>query len=91
MSKLEGRDLSMRIDSIEFRGRPYRIRTIDFGGEFGVLNVASEHLNELLVNSTGHFRSSEGESVDEQIFYFIPAASFRLSDDKLRKKILAEI
>lgn len=81
----------MRNDSIEFKGRRYRLRTIDFGGELGVLNVASELLDELLFDSTGQYRSKEAESVDEQIFYFIPNASFRLSDDKLRNKILAEI
>lgn len=84
-------DLSMRNDSIEFRGRSYRLRTIDFGGELGVLRVASEHLDELLIDSTGQYISKEAESVDEQIFYFIPAASFRLSDDKLRTKVLSEI
>lgn len=81
----------MRTDSISFKGRPYRIRTLDFGGEFGINNIASEHLNELLIDSTGQYRSNEAESVDEQIFFFVPAASFRLSDDKLRTKILAEI
>lgn len=81
----------MRYDSIEFKKRSYRIRTLDFGSEFGVVNVASEHLNELLINSTGQYRSKEAESVDEQIFYFIPAASFRLADDKLRIKVLSEI
>lgn len=81
----------MRYDSIEFRGRSYRLRTLDFGKEFGVYNVASEHLNDLLIDATGQHRSEEAESIDEQIFYFVPAASFRLSDDKLRTKILAEI
>lgn len=81
----------MRNALIEFSGRSYRIRTIDFGGDFGVLNVASEHLNELLFDSTGQYRSEEAESVDEQIFYFIPSASFGLSDEKLRRKVLNEI
>ncbi len=81
----------MKVDSITFCGRPYRLRTLDFGIEFGSNNVASEHLNGLLIDSNGQYRSREAESVDEQIFYFVPAALFRLSDDKLRRKILAEI
>lgn len=81
----------MQIDSIEFKGRSYRIRTLDLGKEFGINNVASEHLNDLLIDSTGRYESREAESIDEQIFYFVPPASFRLSDERLRRKILAEI
>lgn len=81
----------MKYDSIKFKGRSYRLRSLDFGSEFGVYNIASEHLNALLIDPTGQYRSREAESIDEQIFYFVPAASFRLSDDKLRTKKLAEI
>ncbi|MCC6452164.1 MAG: hypothetical protein IT171_04690 [Acidobacteria bacterium] len=81
----------MQFDSIEFSGRHFRLRTLDFGPGHGVLNVASEHLSDLLLDEAGYYRSNEAESVDEQIFFFVPAASFRLSDDKLRTKILAEI
>ena len=85
------KDLNMRSDSIEFNKRWYRIRTLDFGVEFGINNVASEHLNDLLMDSTGQYRSREAESVDEQVFYFVPTTSLRLSDNELRSKVLGEI
>lgn len=81
----------MQFDSIEFLGRHFRLRTLDFGPGHGVFHVASEHLSDLLLDEEGQFRSKEAESVDEQIFYFIPASYFKLSDDKLRKKVLSEI
>ena len=53
--------------------------------------MASEHLNNLLFDRAGQYLSKEEDPIDEQIFYFVPPASFRLSDEKLRTKILAEI
>ena len=91
MPKLEFEDLNMRSDSIEFNKRSYRIRNLDFGAEFGISNVASEHLNDLLMDSAGQYKSREAESVDAQIFYFVSTASLTLSDDKLRTKVLSEI
>ena len=83
--------LRMQYDSIEFKGRSYRLRTLDFGEDFGVYNVASLHLDRLLVDELGSYTSREAKFVDEQIFYFIPPSQFRLSDEKLRSTILSEI
>ncbi|MEZ5424407.1 MAG: hypothetical protein R2682_15100 [Pyrinomonadaceae bacterium] len=81
----------MQNDLIEFNGCSYRIRILDLGKEFGISNVASEQLNDLLMDSTGQHRSKEAESVDEQIFYFVPTSSLKLSDEELRAKILADV
>lgn len=79
------------IESIQFNGRDYKTRTLDFGGEFGVLTVASITLDRLLMTDDENYVSSEARFVDEQIFFFISASDFKLSDEALATKILQEI
>jgi hypothetical protein len=81
----------MTNDAIEFNGRSYGLRVLDFGDELGTNYVASRSLNELLINDAGQYTSCEAESVDEQIFFFIAPAEFRLSDEALTTKILRDV
>ena len=81
----------MTNDAIEFMGKSYGLRVLDFGEDWGTLSVASHNLNELLIDDAGRYTSSEAQSVDEQIFYFITPAEFRLSDEVLTTKILREV
>ena len=76
---------------VEFKGKLYGLRLIDFGEEWGIYYVASAQLMWLLLNNDCSYTSDEARHVDELIFYFIPAHYFRLSDDELRDKILDEI
>lgn len=81
----------MYCDSIEFNGRLYKTRIIDFGEDWGVFKVASRHLDHLLVDKRGSYTTEDARFVDEQIFYFIAPARFRLSDKRLKDRILWEI
>lgn len=81
----------MLTDSIEFQGKFYAVRIIDFGQEWGLFIVASEQLLELLLNCDYSYTSTEARYVDESIFYFIPVHYFRLSDSDLRDKILSQV
>lgn len=81
----------MTNDVIEFIGKSYGLRVLNFGEGLGRINVASNKLNSLLVDDNGRFTSKEAQSVDENIFYFIAPAEFRLSDEALMEKILREV
>lgn len=81
----------MTNDAIEFMGKSYGLRVVDFGEKWGTLSVASRNLNERLIDDNGQYVSSEAQSVDEQIFFFIAPAEFRLSDEALTTKILKEV
>ena len=81
----------MTNDAIEFNGKSYGLRVLDFGEDWGTYQVASHNLNALLIDDAGRYTSSEAQFVDEQIFYFIAPAEFRLSDEALRTKILREV
>jgi hypothetical protein len=81
----------MTNDAIQFNGKWYGLRLLDFGEDWGNYFVASRHLDCLLVDETGRYISSEARTVDEEIFYFISPAEFRLSDAVLTAKILKEI
>ncbi len=78
-------------DAIEFNGKSYGLRVLDFGESWGTYRVASRNLNQLLMDDTGQYTSSEAQFVDEQIFYFIAPAEFRLSDEALKTKILKAV
>lgn len=77
--------------SIHFNGKDYPIRKLDLGEELGILTVASTTLDRLLMTKVENYVSKEAQYIDEQIFYFISASDFRLSDEKLTQKILASI
>lgn len=81
----------MNCDSVRFNGHSYKLREIDLGGDFGICNIASNRLNDLLIDDAGQYTSKEAEFVDEQIFYFVPARFFGLSDDALKSKILSDL
>ena len=78
-------------DYVEFNGRLYALRLIDFGKGWGEYFVGSTQLQSLLWDDDSGYTSDEAERVDELIFYFIPTHYFKLSDAVLRDKILAEI
>ena len=78
-------------DGVEFKGRNYALRLIDFGENWGNYFVGSMHLEYLLINEDQSYTCNEARSVDELIFYFVPAHYFKLSDAKIRDKILDEI
>ena len=81
----------MNNDTANFMGKSYGLRALDFGGEWGVLSVASHDLNALLIDDSGQYTSNEAQTLDEGIFYFIAPAEFGLSDELLTTKILREI
>jgi hypothetical protein len=81
----------MRLETIEFNGRFYRLRSLDIGEEFGECFVGSRKLADSLFDQDGNWASDAARSVDETIFYYISQAQFRLSDEKLRRNILSEI
>lgn len=81
----------MMKDAVEFKGRRYALRLLDFGEHWGKHFVASIHLEHLLLDENWGYTCEEARYVDELIFYFVPAHYFRLSDDDLRDKILEEI
>ena len=78
-------------DSIQFQGKPYIVRLIDFGKDRGKYYAASTLLLRLLLHDDCSYTSDEARYVDELIFYFIPTHYFKLLDDNLRDKILSEI
>ena len=78
-------------DGVEFKGRIYVLRHIDFGEDWGNYFVGSTHLEHLLINEDMSYTCECARYVDELIFYFVPAYYFKLSDDELRDKILEEI
>ncbi len=78
-------------DYVEFNGRLYALRLIDFGPECGNYFVGSAQLLALLWNDDTGYTSDEARWVDELIFYFIPTHYFKLLDVELRDKILSKI
>lgn len=76
---------------VEFKDKLYELRLIDFGKDWGNYYVASTLLLGLLLDEDQGYTCEEARYVDELIFYFIPIHYFKLSDDKLRDKILEEI
>lgn len=78
-------------DRVEFNGRLYNLRLINFGDDWGVYFVASLQLERLLWDEDCGYTCDEAQAVDELIFYFIPNHHFRLSDKDLRDRILMEI
>ncbi len=81
----------MNEDHIELKGRPYKLRSIDFGPEWGIYYLASMQLEKLLWDTDHGYTSDEAQSVDELICYFIPTHYFKLPDEALRDKILDEV
>lgn len=81
----------MMKDAVEFKGRLYALRLLDFGEDWGKYFVASIHLEHLLLDEHWGYTCEEARYVDELIFYFVPAHYFKLSDNDLRDKILEEI
>lgn len=78
-------------DRVEFKNRLYNLRLIDFGEDWGNYFVGSAQLLTLLLNEDQSYTCEEARGVDELIFYFVPAHYFKLSDRKLRDRILSEI
>lgn len=78
-------------DRVEFNGRLYNLRLINFGDDWGVYFVASLQLERLLWDEDCGYTSNKAQAVDELIFYFIPTHYFRFSDIDLRERILSEI
>lgn len=78
-------------DKVEYKGRTYRLRLIDFGTDWGVYFVASSQLMELLRNDESGYTCDEARRVDELIFYYIPTHYFKLSDNDLRQTIFEEL
>lgn len=78
-------------ERVEFQGRHYALRLIDFGKDWGNYFVGSVHLEHVLISDDQTYVCDEAQWVDELIFYFVPAHYFKLSDDALRDKILEEI
>lgn len=78
-------------DNVVFKNRWYNLRLIDFGDGWGRYFVGSAQLLGLLVNEDQSYTCDEAIAVDELIFYFVPAHYFKLSDRKLRDRILGEI
>lgn len=76
---------------ISFCDRPYKVREIDLGKDWGTNLVASERLGELLDCSRNTAQSEFARYVDEKIFFFIPRHWFKLSDQQLQEKILRQI
>lgn len=77
-------------DKIEFNGRLYDLRLIDFGEEWGRYFVSSIQLEDLLIDEESRYTSVEAREVDEAIFYYVPVHYFKLSDYNLRDTILDE-
>lgn len=78
-------------DKVEFKNRLYNLRLIDFGEGWGNYFVGSTQLLGLLLNEDQSYTCEEAIVVDELIFYFVPTHYFKLSDRKLRDRILSEI
>lgn len=76
--------------TIKFNNRNYKIRMLNVR-DAGLVNVGSAALNRLLVSGEGSYVSDEAKYTDDQIYYFISPASFKLSDKKLAYKILEEM
>ena len=64
---------------IKFNSRRYKARVLNVG-DLGFVNICSEALNRLLVTREGDYISDEAKFVDQQIFYFVNPAYFKLSD-----------
>lgn len=81
----------MNVCKIEFAGKQYALRLIDFGVDWGTYCVGSTQLLNLLIDEGSRYTSDEARRVDEEIFYFIPVHYYRFSDSRLKSMILSEI
>jgi|GEM_PF-1218619 len=79
------------IDIIDFENKKYKCRIIDLNEEFGKVYVGSTELEKKLITEEGGYTSEMARFVDEQIFYFVDAWKFRLTDDLLAQSILADL
>ena len=75
-------------DRVEFRNRLYNLRLIDVGDDWGNYFVGSTQLLSLLSNEDQSYTCEEAVGVDELIFYFVPTHYFKLSDQKLKDRVL---
>lgn len=76
---------------VEFKGRYYYFRLIDFGPGWGNYYVASVQLERLLWNDEHGYTCDEARWVDEMVFYYVGTNYLRLCDDELRRTILEEL
>lgn len=64
-------------DYVEYNGRLYALRLIDFGPEWGTYFVGSTQLLALLWDDDSGYTSDQAQWVDELILYFHPDPLFQ--------------
>lgn len=78
------------MEIINFQNKEFKAREIDFP-EMGIALVATNSLNELLLDKNGRYVSNEAVLIDESIFYFVEEAEIELNSNELINLITSNI
>ena len=78
------------MDTINFQNKEFKLRELELP-EIGNVLIATNSLNESLLNEYGSYVCDEAIIVDEKIFYFVNDNEIRLSDKELMNLINEEI
>ena len=78
------------MDTINFQNKEFKLRELELP-EIGNVLIATNSLNESLLNEYGSYVCDEAIIVDEKIFYFVNDNEMRLSDKELMNLINEEI
>ena len=78
------------MDTILFNNKEFPIREVELPN-IGVVFISVNSLNKLLFNEDGSFLSSEAESVDNTIFYYVDENEFLFSDADLLNLLHLEV
>lgn len=75
---------------IHFNNQQFQSKIL-YSRKYGEILIASEKLNPILSSLEGDYINKEAQTIDEQIFYFVPEHYFNFSEKDLIQKIETEV
>ena len=71
------------INSIRFNKEIYNYREVNT--KFGCVTIASQELNDALLDDDCRFVSVQAEKIDEMIFFYVPPEIFSANEKSISK------
>ena len=75
---------------IRFQDKTFKSRELSLP-EFGEVLISTTELNNLLIDKTGSYSSTEAQLIDDQIFYFVEENEIELQDKDLESLIISQV
>lgn len=90
--QIAGKCIRDRMNYIVFEKVEYPVREIWINEYKNVMRISSEDLNDVLLDSTGNYKTREAKMVDEQIFFFVPRSMIiNCGDEEIEQYIYGSL